>query len=167
MKWSREAFSEKTVNSGRKPPFQTVVVILLIMEALALIGIAGYLVLEHDTQPAGTVLEYEEAGDGQYVLYIGLNDKDTYEQIIPTGEAKDIVNRICTKYVDGYTASEANGGWVDETGALTEESTLVYMLSDTKEENVIAIMDEVLAALNQNSILVERREYAHSFYSGK
>lgn len=151
----------------RKPPFQMVVVILLIMEALALIGIVGYLVLEHDTQPAGTILEYEDAGDGQYVLYIGLNDKDTYEQIIPTGAARDIVNRICTKYVDGYTVSEANGGWVDETGTLTEESTLIYILSDVKEENVIAIMDEVLAALNQNSILVERWEYAYSLYSGK
>ena len=153
--------------SKRRSAFQIVVVILLILEAIALIGIVGYLVMTHNAQPAGTILAYEDAEEGQYVLYIGLNDKDTYEQIIPTDEAKDIVNRICTKYVEGYTVLEANGGWVDETGALTEESTLVYTLSDVKEEDVIAIMDEALAALNQNSILVERREYAHSFYSGK
>lgn len=151
----------------KKSSFQIIVAIFLIIEALALIGIVGYLVTDHSAQSADTVLEYENAGNGKYVLYIGLNDKDTYEQIIPTGEARDIVNRICTKYVEGYTVSEANGGWVDETGTLTEESTLVYILSDVEEENVIAIMDEVLEALNQNSILVERQEYAYSFYSGR
>ena len=151
----------------RKSSFQVIVVFLLIVEALALIGIVGYLALEHNAQLTGTILAYEDAEDGRYVLYIGLNDKDTYEQIIPTDEARDIVNRICTKYVEGYTVSEANGGWVDETGTLTEESTLVYILSDAHEEDVIAIMDEVLAALNQNSILVERQEYVYSFYSGK
>ena len=154
-------------NTRKKSLFQIVVVIALMMEALALMGIVGYLVLDHQAQPAGTVLEYEDAEDGQYILYIGLNDKDTYEQIIPTDEARDTVNRICTKYAEGYTVSEANGGWVDETGALTEESTLVYTLSDVKDKDVISIMDEALAALNQNSILVERREYAYSFYSGE
>lgn len=154
-------------NTGKKLTFQLVVVLVLILEALALMGIAGYLVLERDGRSAETVLAYEDAGDGQYILYIGLNDKDTYEQLIPTGEAKNIVNKICTRHVEGYTVSEANGGWVDETGALTEESTLVYMLSDVKEEDVIAIMDEVLAALNQNSILVQRQEHSYSFYSGK
>lgn len=156
----------------RKSSFQ-IVVIFLIIEALALAGIIGYLVLSQNaqnsqnTKTVGTILDYEDAENGKYVLYIGLNDKDTYEQIIPTDEAKDIVNRICTKYVEGYTVSEANGGWVDETRTLTEESTLVYILSDVKEEDMIAIMDEVLAALNQNSILIERQEYAYSFYSGK
>ena len=151
----------------RKSSFQIVVLTLLVIEAIALLGVIGYLVPGHNAQPVDTILEYEDAEDGQYVLYIGLNDKDTYEQIIPTDEARDTVNRICTKYAEGYTASEAKGGWVDETGTLTEESTLVYILSDVKEEDVIAIMDEVLVALNQNSILVERQKYAYSFYSGK
>lgn len=153
--------------SKRKSSFQVLVVIFLVVEALALIGVIGFLVLERNAQTAGTILEYADTENGRYVLYIGLNDKDTYEQIIPTEEAKAIVNQICMKYVEGYTVSEASGGWVDETGTLTEESTLVYMLSDVKEEDVVAIMDEVLTALNQNSILVERQEYAYSFYSGQ
>lgn len=153
--------------SKRKPSFQVLVVIFLAIEALALIGVIGFLVLDHHAQAAGTILGYADTGNGRYVLYIGLNDKDTYEQIIPTEEAKDIINQICMKYVEGYTVLEASGGWVDETGTLTEESTLVYMLSDVKEEDVVAIMDEVLTALNQNSILVERQEYAYSFYSGQ
>ena len=154
-------------NSKRKSSFYIVIVAVLMIEALALAGIIGYLLSGRGTQSTGTVLEYADTENGQYVLYIGLNDKDTYEQIIPTADARDIVNRICTKYVEGYTVSEASGGWVDETGTLTEETTLVYILSDAEEKDVIAIMDEVLASLNQNSILVERREHACSFYSGK
>ena len=63
--------------------------------------------------------------------------------------------------------SEAKGGWVDETGTLTEENTLVYYLSGAEEDTVILIMDEVLSALNQNSILVERQNLSYTYYSGK
>ena len=112
-------------------------------------------------------LAFDTAENGQYVLYIGTNDKDTYEQIIPTDEATEIVNNICAKYVEGYTVSDAKGGWVDENGVLTQENTLVYIISYADEADVTAIMDEVLTALNQNSILIERRNISSAFYNGK
>ena len=68
-------------------------------------------------------------------------------------EAKETVNGICAKYVEGYTVTEAQGGWVDETGTLTEEQTLVYSFTGVSEEALTSIMDEVLKELNQNSIL--------------
>ena len=105
--------------------------------------------------------------NGQYVLYIGLNDKDTYEQIIPTETAKEIANNICTKYVEGYTVSDAQGGWVDENGVLTRENTLIYYFAEVQEADLIAIMDETLAVLNQNTILVEKRDITSVFYNGR
>ena len=62
--------------------------------------------------------------------------------------------------------TEANGGWVDETGTLTEEISLIYTFTDAEEADIISIMDEVLAVLNQNSILVERQDRSYTFYSG-
>lgn len=87
--------------------------------------------------------------------------------MIPLEEAKETVNQICSKYVDGYTVQEANGGWVDETGTLTQEETLVYSFVDAEEEDLIAIMDEVLTELNQNSIMVERSDMTYTYYSGE
>lgn len=149
--------------------FKIVVVLIMILEAIALSGIILYLASGRYAQSSnpGTVLNYNYSENGKYVLYIGLNDKDTYSQIVSAEEAKEIVNGICTKYVDGYTVMEANGGWVDETGVMSEEMSLVYTLSNVEEADVVFIMDEVLSALNQGSILVERQDISYTYYSGK
>lgn len=155
----------------KKLNFKIIVVIVMILEAIALSGVIVYLAFESKPQAGisknDTVLSYDYSAKGKYVLYIGLNDKDTYSQIISAEEAKKIVNGICTKYVDGYTVTEANGGWVDETGTLTEEMSLVYTLSNVEESDVVSIMDEVITALNQNSILVERQDLSYTYYSRK
>jgi hypothetical protein len=92
----------------------------------------------------------------RYTLYIGMNDKDTYKQIIPTETARDTVNEICSKYIGGYTVYGAKGAWFDDASVLTEENTLVYTLTGAEESDVTAIVDDILAALNQSSVLVEK-----------
>ena len=134
-------------------------------------GIIGYLVVQNtqETQKNNTaesiLSDQMETGE-KYIIYIGTNDKDTYQQEIPTNEARDMVNAICAKYVEGYTASDAKGGWVDETDTLTQENTLVYSFYNIKEEQLIQVMDEVREKLNQNSILVERQESVYMYYYG-
>lgn len=102
----------------------------------------------------------------KYVLHIGTNDKDTYTQQIPLDEAKRIVNEICSRHVDGYTVQEAEGGWLDDNGVLTQEQTLVYSFESVDECDLIALMDEVLESLNQASILVEHASTTYCYYSG-
>ena len=94
----------------------------------------------------------------KYLLYIGLNDKDTYQQSISNEEAAARINAICEKYVDGYSYAEMHGGWLDQMKVFTEENTLVYQFMDIGEEKIEKIMDEVLEELNQSSIMVEKEE---------
>lgn len=150
-----------------KNSFKTAVLVLLIIETAVLAGIVVYLAVEKNSAQSETALDYNYSENGKYVLYIGLNDKDTYTQLIPTDEAIDIVNEICIRHIGGYTVFSTKGGWVDETGTPSRETTLVYSLSGAKEADVIAVMDEVLVALNQNSILIERQNISSTFYSGK
>lgn len=151
---------------------QLLIIILLICNLLFSCGIIGYLVYgaRQNTQDKTTVdsvlSKQMETGD-KYIIYIGTNDKDTYQQEISTEDARNMVNAICAKYVDGYTASDAKGGWVDETDTLTQENTLVYSFYNVKEETLIQVMDEVLEKLNQNSILVERQEAVYTYYDTK
>jgi hypothetical protein len=119
---------------------------------------------ENAAKQDGGLSDFVESSS--YTLYIGLNDKDSYEQIIPTETAQSIVNEISAKDVDGYTSDEAKGAWFDESDVLTEESTLVYTFIDVEESAVVAIMDEVLAALNQNSILLEKNSVLRLYYYG-
>lgn len=149
-----------------KKLWRWLVAALLVINLAVSGGIIVYLAGDGGQAPAGSVLPFETAAQGKYVLYIGTNDKDTYTQQIPLDEAEQIINQICSQYVEGYTVQQAEGGWVDESGTLTQEQTLVYSFDAVREEDLIAIMDQVLVQLNQASILVERQDLTYCYYSG-
>lgn len=141
-------------------------IVLLVINLAISGGIIVYLTGAYDRASTASALPFESTAQGKYVLYIGTNDKDTYTQQISLNEAEQIVNEICRKYVDGYTVQQAKGGWIDGSGASTDEQTLVYSFDAVAEEDIIAIMDEVLVKLNQASILVERQDLTYCYYSG-
>ena len=100
----------------------------------------------------------------RYVMYVGLNDKDTYEQLVPTEEAKAIIDSICFKYLDGYTIQDAVGAWTDETDNPTREQTVICYFYGTDESTVHSIAEEVLVSLNQNTVLIEKAQISTEFY---
>lgn len=135
-----------------------ILTILLILNICATIVI-GILALGRNTDAPAD-------GTSQFVMYVGTNDKDTYEQIIPTDEAKDIIDRICFKYLEGYTIQDATGSWVDDQGLATHENTIVCYFDDADRDTVYKVADEIIAALNQNSVLIENDTIQIDFYSG-
>ena len=103
----------------------------------------------------------------QYVMYVGTNDKDTYKMEMTQEEARNIVDTVCLQYFDGYTLQDATGAWTDETGAITHEYTLVCYFDGADKATVYKAADEVIKALNQNTILIEENEITVDYYSGK
>ena len=101
----------------------------------------------------------------KYVLYIGTNDKDTYQMEIPFDECLSRVTEICTKHAGGCTLSEATGFWTDDTGTITSERTIQCILEDITLEDVHAIADEIIVSLNQSSVLIETQTVTSEFYS--
>ena len=91
-----------------------------------------------------------------YNLFIGLNDKDTYEQIIDDDFAMKTVRDIVTNIVGGATFTKSFGHWVDEFGNETEESTIVVKITATNDEHIERICAKLNHALNQNCIMVEK-----------
>jgi hypothetical protein len=103
----------------------------------------------------------------KYTMYIGLNDKDTYTQLVTYEEAEKKVRDIALKYVDGFTVLSARGAYKDEKGVITHENSLFFEFSSATDRQIKGIMDEVLKKLNQNSILVEKQKVNREFYEGK
>ncbi len=101
----------------------------------------------------------------KYTLYIGTNDKDTYTNLIPFDTCKEKVTEICVKYTDGCTIFDATGYWKDEKNNITTEKTVGCILEDIKIATVYQICDEIIIALNQNSILIETDKVNTLFYS--
>ncbi len=132
----------------------------LVIAILAL-GLSVYGIV---TRPAP--VEAKER-DIQYVIYLGTNDKDTYEPYGTPEEAKAKVDEVLTKHFEGFTIQEANGGWTNENGTVDHEYTIVILLSDTTPEKVHAASDDLIRAFNQSSVLIQANETTTEFYSGK
>lgn len=103
----------------------------------------------------------------QYVMYVGTNDKETYAPKYTEQEAKDIVDNICLKYFEGYTLQEATGSWIDEKSNVTHEYTIVCYFDGADKETVYKAADEIIVALNQNTLLIESSTINMDYYSGK
>ena len=109
----------------------------------------------------------EEGKTMQYVMYVGTNDKDTYQPEHSPEEAHDIVDRVCLKYFEGYTLQEATGAWTDEKNEITHEYTLVCYFDGADKATVYQAADEVIEALNQNTVLIEEDEITTEYYGGR
>ena len=133
------------------------IILLINMFSVCLLGVKVYRLNE----------KMESAGTTKYTMYVGLNDQDTYEQIVPTDDAKNIIDKICIKYVDGYTIQDAKGVWADETGKSIHENTVICYFSAADSETIYKIADEIIEELNQNSVLIEKNHVVTDFYSTK
>ncbi|MBQ7180591.1 MAG: DUF3574 domain-containing protein, partial [Bacteroidaceae bacterium] len=119
--------------------------------------------LAEDREPA---VEAEAEGDYQYVLYLGTNGKDTDKPVFTQAEAMEKAREILLRQMGGYTIQEAHGGWIGDDGTEYQEYTLVIYLSDTTEEKVHAVADELIEAFDQNSVLIQKNPTQTEFYSG-
>ena len=104
--------------------------------------------------------------DTQYVMYLGTNDKDTYEPFGTPEEAKAKVDEVLTKHFEGFTIQDAMGGWTNENGTVDHEYTVVIFLSDTTIEKVRAAADDLIRTFNQSSILIQSNQTRTEFYAG-
>ena len=105
--------------------------------------------------------------DIQYVMYLGTNDKDSYEPYGEPDAVKAKVDEVLIRHFEGFTIQEANGGWTNEDGTVSHEYTVVILLSDTTAEKVHAAADDLIRAFNQSSVLIQANETTTEFYSGK
>lgn len=101
----------------------------------------------------------------KYTVYVGLNDKDEYRQLVPTDAAVERLNRVAMQYADGFTVRRAQGFWKDEHGNPTSEQTIVYDFLDISDGQMADIMKGMISAMNQNSVLVEKAETKRTFFS--
>lgn len=103
----------------------------------------------------------------KYTMYVGLNDKDTYTQLISTEDAEKKVSEIALRYVDGFTQLSAKGAYKDEDGIVTYENSLVFEFYSATEEQMKSIMNDIIRELNQNSVLIEKENVSYRFYEGE
>lgn len=93
----------------------------------------------------------------KYILYVGLNDKDTKTQKIDTLSAYNLTNNILLNYVEGATVTQSKGIYKHNNGNVVIENTLIVELLFTDKTTVETIAKELKIALNQESIAIQKQ----------
>lgn len=119
------------------------------------------------SDPVPAQEEASDHEDVQYVLYLGTNDKDTDKPVFTQAGALEKAREILMAHFGGYTIQEAFGGWIGDDGMEYQEYTLVIYLSDTTEDAVYAVADELIATFNQSSVLIQKNPTKTEFYSAQ
>ena len=92
----------------------------------------------------------------KYILYVGLNDKDTKTQKIDTLSAYNLTNNILLNYVEGATVTQSKGIYKHNNGNVVIENTLIIELLFTDNDIVNKIANDLKKALNQESIEIQK-----------
>ena len=95
----------------------------------------------------------------KYILYMGLNDKDSKTQKISTVEAYKIATNILLKYTDGATIYETQGIYKHNNGQIVIEPTLKIELLFIELDTVKRIARRLKTVFNQEEIILQTEEY--------
>ena len=131
------------------------VILALVALGLAIFGLVSPAKTEAKTEP-----------DVQYVMFVGTNDKDSYEPYGTPEEVKAKMDEVLTRHFEGFTIQDAMGGWTNENGTVDHEYTVVVLLSDTTADKVHAAADDLIREFNQSTILIQTNMTQTEFYSG-
>lgn len=87
----------------------------------------------------------------RHIFYIGLNDKNTYQQEIATTQAYKIIKGV----IGDCTITEGKGVYTHANGTQILENTLIVEVLDFNNNfNYGAIIATVKNLLNQESVVV-------------
>ena len=109
---------------------------------------------------------------GKYVnsktmLAVGLFDKDTKRQEIPTKQAFNIINKCLMECVEGATVYLGNGIYkhIDKTTVC--EPNIIILLYDVDKKTINNIINKLCKLLNQECIMQETSVCSLSFSNGQ
>lgn len=102
--------------------------------------------------------------DTEYIVYFGLNDKSTGEQIVSTEEATETIKKIFEKQGVGYTVLDAFGAYLDE-GKVVSNETVVLDILMVSEDELESAVTEAVDELHLASAMVTKSDISYRFYT--
>lgn len=128
---------------------------------ILMFALLAYAINKHDETKAKELFY----SDTEYVIYLGTNDKEDNKPVFSNEVAKNKLREILKKHFDGYTITEADGGFKDGD-KFYEEHTFIIYLKYTDLDTVKKASKELLNVFNQTSVIIERKDSAGEVYDG-
>ncbi len=98
----------------------------------------------------------------KYEIFIGIKDKDSYQEILNVESFKKILVEVCTEKQISFSLLTQLGGYTHNKGYTTETSLRVIIIGINKEELMLLGM-KLKNLVNTDTILITETEIEYSF----
>ncbi|MBR4622404.1 MAG: hypothetical protein IKO44_02575 [Ruminococcus sp.] len=98
----------------------------------------------------------------KYEIFIGLKDKDTYDEILNVDSFIKLLSDICTEKQISFSLLTQFGGYPHNKGYTTETSLRVIIIG-INEEELILLGVKLKEMINTDTILITKTEIEYSF----
>lgn len=98
----------------------------------------------------------------KYEIFIGIKDKDSYQEILNVESFKKILVEVCTEKQISFSLLTQLGGYTHNKGYTTETSLRVIIIGINKEELMLLAM-KLKKLVNTDTILITETEIEYSF----
>lgn len=108
------------------------------------------------------VLKTVSADMFEFKIYIGLNDKDSHEEVMPPDKAE----LLATQLFGDCTIQQAHGHFTHEDGTKDDENTLIIIIFRTKNDlpRIKRIASELKKLLHQKTVIISWRPMAETIF---
>lgn len=98
----------------------------------------------------------------EYEIFIGIKDKDRYEEILDIEDFKNIVSEICTEKEVAFSLLTQIGGYSHNKGYTTETSFRVVILG-LDEKEIALLAEKLKQRVNTDTILITKMDVDYCF----
>lgn len=98
----------------------------------------------------------------KYEIFIGIKDKDTYEEFLSVEDFTEILSEICTEKEIGFSLLTQTGGYSHNKGYTTETSLRIIIIN-IEEDEVMMLGERLKKKINTDTVLYTKSEIEFAF----
>lgn len=98
----------------------------------------------------------------KYEIFIGIRDKDTYEELLSVEDFTEILSEICTEKEIGFSLLTQTGGYSHNKGYTTETSLRIIIIN-IEEDEIMMLGERLKKKINTDTVLYTKSEIEYAF----
>ena len=98
----------------------------------------------------------------KYEIFIGLKDKDTYDEIFDVDVFRTLLTEVCTEKEISFSLLTQFGGYTHNKGYTTETSLRVIVIGISEDE-LTTLGVKLKEMINTDTILITKTAIEYSF----
>ena len=98
----------------------------------------------------------------RYEIFIGIKDKDSYEEILSVNDFKEILCDMCVEKEINFSLLTQLGGYAHDKGYTTETSLRIVIIG-INEKEVELLSKKLKEKINTDAVLIVKSEIEYCF----